>query len=558
MRNETLLLRHGRILTLSESQPQAQAMAIAEGRILAVGGDEEVSRLCGSGVRELDLEGRTVVPGLIDGHAHMEREGLKHIRLPLTGCRTLVEVLDRLAGAAACKPAGEWIVAMPVGTPPYYFDGPAVLEEGRLPNRWELDRAVPDHPVYIMAPFGTWSRVPTRAALNSRALALSGILEGAEARCGGVEFERDEAGRPNGIVIEHNERPTLEFDLLREVPQFSWYDRLEAVRRSMRYYNAAGTTSIYEGHGSYAASIALYQRLWERGDLTVRVSLTISPTWEEIDEAGRIMRDYLGFARGRGLGDEWLRVSGVFIGFGGNACIASLTREALPNTGWAGFVEWNNDAERYEALVTLAAEHDLRVHTVILENLGTVLPILEKLAERFPIRHRRWVMEHVGHLSAADHARVKALGLVCSTIPVYHLWKNGDEYFDAADEGNWVVPHRSLLRAGVPLAFGTDNIPISLFKSMAVARRRQERVTGRTIGPEQRLTGEEALQVCTLGAAHLSFEEGLKGSLEAGKLADLVVLPEDPTRCEAERLEDLPVLATMVGGRFVYENWEGA
>ena len=531
------------------------SLVVCGSHIAAVGTEEDVEPWCGADSRIIDLEGRTVIPGLIDAHAHMEREGLKQVRLSLADARTIDEVLDRIGKEAERRPTGEWIATMPVGTAPYYFDGKSVLAEGRLPNRWELDAVAPDHPVYIMGPFGTWSRAPTTAALNSQGLKISGILDGAEARCGGVEIQRDDAGQITGIIIEHNERPTLEFDLLKAVPRFSWDERLDAVRRSMALYNSVGTTSIYEGHGSYATSVALYQRLWEQRELTVRVSLTISPPWESPDEARRIMRDWLGFARGRGLGDDWLRVSGVYIGFGGNACVAELVREALPDTGWAGFVEWCNDLERYEALVTLAAEHDLRVHTVILESLGTVLPLFERIAERYPIDRRRWVMEHVGQVSHEDHGRVKRLGLIVTTIPTYQLWKNGDDYFDAPDDGDDVAPHRSLMAAGVPVAIGTDNIPFTLFKAMAVARARRERVTGRIIGPDQHLSGLEALKLCTVGAAQLSFEEQSKGSLETGKLADLVVLPEDPTEVDPERLETLSVNATMVGGRFVYENW---
>jgi len=554
--SRAVVLRNGRVVTMAaEAAAPASAIAVAGDRIAAVGGDRAVAQWCTGGARVIDLDGRAVIPGLIDAHAHMEREGLKQVRVDLGGCRSIADVLDRVRRAAAARAPGEWVVTMPVGTAPYYLDGPDALAERRMPDRHELDGAAPRNPVYIMGPFGTWSRVPTHAALNTPALELAGILDGRRARCGGVDILTGDDGLPSGVVVEHNERPTLELDLLRCAPRFDWAERLAAVRRSMGIYNAAGTTSVYEGHGSYAESVALYQRLWERGELTVRVSLTISPTWSEVDEARRVMRDWLGFARGHGIGDQWLRVSGVFIGFGGNACVAELVREALPDTGWTGFVEWHNDLARYEALVTLAAEHDLRVHTVILEDLPTVLPALERVAARFPIRERRWVMEHVGRLSPADHARVKALGLAVTTIPVYQLWKNGDDYFDAPDSGNGVVTHRSLLEAGVPVAIGTDNVPVSLFKAMAVCRERRERASGRVIGPRQRVGGREALALCTANAAWLSFEERCKGTLEPGRLADLVVLPEDPTATDPERLEAMNVEATMVGGRFVHEAW---
>ena len=547
-----LFLRGGDIVTMDVASPRAEAMLVRGGRIVAVGQNDEIAGDLPSGTETVDLDGRCVVPGLIDAHAHMEREGLKDIRISLAGARSLDDVLSRVAAAATTTPKGEWIVTMPVGTAPFYLDGPSALAEGRLPNRRELDGVARDHAVYIMAPFGTWSRVPTHAALNSLALERAGILQGARARCDGVEIACDAQGVPNGIIIEHNERPSLEFDLLKSLPGFTWRQRLEAVRRSMKVYNAAGTTSVYEGHGSYAASVGLYQRLWEERELSVRVSLTISPTWSDPHEARLVMRDWLGFARGRGLGDEWLRVSGVYIGFGGNACTAGLVRDSLPDTGWAGFVEWCNDEEQYAALVCLAAEFDLRVHTVILEDLGRVLPIFERLAERYPIAKRRWVMEHVGQLAPSDHQRVRRLGLIITTIPVYQLWKNGDDYFGAPNEGNEVAAHRSLLEAGIPVAIGTDNIPVSLFKTMAVTRQRRERVTGRCIGPSQRLDGLAALRTCTVEAARLSFEEQIKGSLAPGKLADFVILPDNPATVDERTLETLKPEATVVDGRFVF------
>ena len=540
------------IVTMDAAAPRAEAMLVRGGRIVEVGGNDEIASDLPSGTETVDLEGRCVIPGLIDAHAHMEREGLKDIRISLAGARSLDDILSRVAAVAVSTPKGEWIVTMPVGTAPYYLDGPSALVEGRLPDRRELDEVAPDHAVYIMAPFGAWSRVPTHAALNTLALDRAGILQGSRARCDGVDIECDSDGVPSGIIVERNERPSLEFDLLKSLPGFTWRQRFEAIQRSMKIYNAAGTTSVYEGHGSYAMSVGLYQQLWEERKLSVRVSLTISPTWSNPDEARRIMRDWLGFARGRGLGDEWLRVSGVYIGFGGNACTSELMRESLPDTGWAGFVEWCNDEEQYAALVCLAAEFDLRVHTVILEDLGRVLPIFERLAERYPIARRRWVMEHVGQLAPSDYQRVRRLGLIITTIPVYQLWKNGDDYFDAPNEGNEVAAHKSLLEAGIPVAIGSDNIPVSLFRAMAVTRQRLENVTGRCIGPDQRLDGMAALRTCTIEAARLSFEEDLKGSLAPGKLADFSILSCNPTIVDDRTLETLKPDATVVDGRFVF------
>jgi predicted amidohydrolase YtcJ len=547
------LLAGGRVLTLDARSSVHEALAVAGDRVVAVGSRAEVTRAAPRPARVIELRGATVVPGLIDAHAHMEREGLKRLRLSLAGARSVGEVLDRIGGEARRRPKGDWIVTLPIGEPPFYFGGPAALAEGRLPTRGELDRVAPDHPVYVMGAFGTWGRPPTYAALNTRALALNGVSGATTPACSGVTIERDPSGEPTGVIVEANERPTIEFDLLPAVPRFSGSDRLAALRDSMRLYNAAGTTSVYEGHGSAPATLALYRTLWERGELSVRVSLVVSPTWADAGEAARVMRDWLGWARGRGLGDSWLRVSGIHVGLGGDRQIAALSRRVLPDTGWSGFVESANSLDEYRAYVRLAAEHDLRVHTVILDRLAEVLPVLEEVDATHPLAGRRWVMVHLGRLRPADVPRLRRLGLLVTTIPVYQLWKNGDEYLGEPDGGEHVVPHATLLEAGIPVAAGSDNIPYDLLHAMWAARARQERGTGRVLGPGQRLDGEQSLRLVTSHAASLSFEERVKGTLEPGKLADLAVLSEDPTRVAVDSLRDVQVLLTMVGGRIVHD-----
>jgi predicted amidohydrolase YtcJ len=150
----------------------------------------------------------------------------------------------------------------------------------------------------------------------------------------GRDHRARSVGRASGVIVEHNNRPTVEFDLCPAVPKFAAADRLEAIRRSMPLYNAMGTTSVYEGHGSSPETIACYRQLAEENALTVRTSLTVSPTWNDAEEADRAMRDWLCYARRQGVANEWLRISGVFIGFGDDPVVARLTRKSLPDTGW--------------------------------------------------------------------------------------------------------------------------------------------------------------------------------------------------------------------------------
>jgi predicted amidohydrolase YtcJ len=544
----------GRVLTFDGASTVAEAIAVAGDRIAAVGSDESALSLAGPQCRVIPLSGRTVIPGIVDAHAHMEREGLKQLRLSLAGLTTVQDVLARIATEAARTPKGQWIVTMPVGEPPFYFGGPEALAERRMPDRHELDRVAPDHPVCISGVFGNWGRPPGHTALNSSALRLNGIGPDTKPACSGVVIERDASGAPSGVIVEHNNRPTVEFDLLPAVPKFSAMDRLAGIRRSMPLYNAMGTTSIYEGHGSSPETIACYRQLAQEGALTVRTSLTVSPTWNDAEEADRAMRDWLCYARGQGMGDALFRISGVFIGFGDDPAVARLTRRALPDTGWTGFVESANTPEEYRAYVALAARHDLRVHTIVGDKLAAILPILEDVDRVHPLAGRRWVLEHVGRVRPQDFATLKRLGIFVTTIPPYQIWKNADRYLADSDGGESAVPHRSLLAAGIPVAAGTDNIPYNPFFSVWAMVARQERTTGRVIGPGERLVAEDALRLLTRNGAWLSFDETRKGTLEPGKVADLAVLSRDPRETPVDDLPQVRSLLTMIGGRIVHDD----
>ena len=551
------ILTGGRIQTFDDASSVAEAIAIRGNRIVAVGADQDVRALAGPGTVLIPLRRRTVIPGIIDAHAHMEREGLKQLRLSLAGLRSVGEVLERIAAEARRRPKGQWIVTMPVGEPPFYFGGPATLAEKRMPDRHELDRAAPDHPVCITGVFGNWGRPPGYTALNTLALRLNGIGRESKPACSGVTIERDASGEPTGIIVEQNNRPTVEFDLLPAVPKFSATDRLQAIRASMKLYNAVGTTSVYEGHGSSPETIACYRQLAEEGALSVRTSLTVSPTWHDAREAEHAMRDWLAYAKGRGLGNEWLRISGVFIGFGDDPAVARITRRALPDTGWTGFVESANSADEYRAYVTLAAQHDLRVHTIVVDRLDEILPVLEEIDRQHPLAGRRWVLEHVGRVHPSNVPKLARLGIYVTTIPVYQLWKNADRYLADPDGGETAVPHRTLIGAGIPLSAGTDNIPYNPFFTVWASVARKERTTGRVIGPGERLDVEGALRLLTRNGAWLSFDEGQKGTLEPGKLADLAVLSHDPGATAVDELPQIRALLTMVDGRIVHHDpWD--
>ncbi|MFD4838822.1 amidohydrolase [Achromobacter sp. NPDC058515] len=546
-----LVLRNARIHTFHAAHPLARAIALEDGRVVAY--DDAALALADRGARVIDLQGATVIPGINDTHAHMEREGLKTLRPSLAEARSVEDVLRVVREQARSTPAGEYIVTMPVGTPPYFFGGAAQLAEGRLPTRQELDAAAPAHPVYIPAPFGNWGKPPGSAALNSLALARNGLTPASRPRCGGIELGRDEAGELDGIIVERNARPAVEFDLLPDVPRFGFADRLKGLRISQQRYHAKGVTSIYEGHGCAPETISVYRKLWEDGELTMRSTLVVSPAWSDLAEAARAMRDWLAAARGRGLGDPWFRVSGIHIAYGGDPVVACCARANLPDTGWSGFVEQAVTPADFRALCLLAAEHDLRVNVIVSDKLHEVAPVLREVDARFPLAGRRWVVQHIARSRIDDLRALKALDVLVTTIPTYFLWKGGAAYLDEPDGGNGVAPHATMLELGLDLSLATDNIPYDPFHTLWVAGARRERLTGRVIGAGQALSARDALHAFTVAGARLSFDEDWKGPLAPGFAADLAVLDRDPLQLPPDAWREAQCAMTVVGGRIVHE-----
>ena len=548
------ILTSGHVITLDSRMNEAEAIAIKGSRILAVGSSNDIGYLKGPNTRVIDLTGEAVIPGIIDAHAHMEREGLKALRLSLTGARSITEILDRISAETQKTPKGEWIVTMPVGEPPFYYDELETIAEHRMPNRWELDRAAPDHPVCIMAAFGNWGAPPCYWALNSRALTLNGITAKTNPAFDTTEIEMEQVtGEPTGVIIEHSARPIAPFDILKAVPKFTYEERLTGLEESMRLYNAVGTTGIYEGHGSAPETLSLYRDLWEKNALTVRTRLTVSPTWRAIEQAGELMRDQLAHARGKGLGDKWLTISGVFIGLMGDTALREVSLDALPDTGWSGFIEPATSFDEFRGLAHLCAQNNLRLHTIVSGRIDKIIPILEEIDAAHSLVGRRWMVEHIDLVMPGHIAALKRLGVLVTTIPVSTIWQRGADLHNHPELVSHVAPLHSMLEAGVTIASGTDNIPHNPFYTLWVMMARAERMSGTVIGPDQRLTALQGLRTLTIEGAHLSFEENDRGSIEPGKLADLAVLSADPTQIPMDQVQDVRATLTIVDGDIVHD-----
>ena len=554
MTGPDLILYGGNVITVDPALHIAEAVAITVDRITAVGNTSDVRRLAGTDTRLVDLRGRTVVPGLVDAHAHMDREGLKSLFPSLAGARSIDDVLQRIETLVKAAAPGDWIVTMPLGEPPYYFDVPGSLREKRFPTRRDLDRVAPRNPVYIRAIWGYWRHtLPLVSIANSAALRLAGVTRDTVPPWDGIQIEKDPAGEPTGIFVEQTYIPVVELSLMAAAPRFTQQDRAQGLRESMKIYNATGTTSVVEGHGVADEVMRVYDDAARRGELTVRAHLTQSPSWGAADVTTIETRLAAWKPRiaGRGSGDAFLRVAGL-VAEANPTSDGAIRARATPYTGWAGF---SYDAalprEQLRTVLLAAAREDIR----ILSMGPGLLDLYEEVNRVVPIRDRRWVIEHIGILTADEIGRIRDLGLVLTTHTNRYLYKEG-ELFRAqvgSDAEDTIVPLRRLKEAGVHVALATDNVPPSLFLPVWQAVARVGRSTNRVIAPAQRLSRADAIRAATLEGAYLTFEEDQKGSIEPGKLADIVVLSDDPMTCAETRIRDITAEMTIVGGRIVHE-----
>ena len=416
--------------------------------------------------------------------------------------------------AAAGTGKGEWIVLMPMGAPPHeYVSRPEELREGRFPTREDLDAVAPDHPVYIRAVWGWWSRRPFPSVANSLALVRAGVTRDTPSPHN-VEILKDGRGEPTGVFLERNFVPVLEYTLFRDLPRFRYEDRVESVRLGSQAYLAAGTTSLYEGHGLTPTVIRAYRENAENGVLPIRMHAPVSMQAPFDDRRlADLMYHYAGVAGGRGRGDDNFRVEGINLG--GTPTAPSRThRGGYPYEQWAGHFYQAMTQERFVKLGTEAARLGLRVNCVVSRDLEYALAAYEAIDKVVPIRERRWVMIHVNQASDGQIRRMKALGVIATVVPGF-LWMAGDRY--GLDKlGGEGIPIRRLLDGGVPVALSTDGVPYSMLWTAWEAIARWDEDGQRALG-ESGLTREEALRMSVQSGHRLMWNEDRFGSIEREK-----------------------------------------
>jgi len=542
LRRADLVLCNGKIVTMDAAATVADAVAVAGDRILATGARSDVESLIGEETQVIDLRGRVALPGFIDTHVHIDCTAT-HTKLA-TSCHippvdyvavlgaadSRDAILDSVKAQAQQTPKGEWIIGQ----------GRFILEtDGNSPTRRQLDEVAPHHPVMI--------RYSAHAQLlNSRALEAAGISRDApsqaelDAVAPAARIRRDPAsGEPTGVVNE-----CVDWILGMRNP---WsYEALRgAIEATCREAVGFGVTGIHE-FVSWPASARIYQELHRAGALPLRVQLCPC-VWGLYQTADLDSLVKLGIQTG--FGNDWLKFGSVKIFVDG---------EGRDEQGVAR--EWTRiDQGHLNDLVLAAHRGGIRVmmHATSREGQGMAIEAVEAALKAVPRSDHRHRIEHfAGDYWPEGLARLKRAGIIPVPTPYSSLGWFGDAWLDESRPGDKAVPYRSLVEEGfMPPGnsdcMGTEPEALNPWWSIWCTVTRKTR-SGRTICPEEGLGVMDAIRLYTTHSAYAGFEEALKGSIEPGKLADLVVLSEDPFEIPPDGLKEIRVVKTLIGGEVVH------
>ncbi len=526
-----LIIYNANIYTVNPAQPRATALAIANDRIVAVGSDAEIDAVRLPNAQRVNLAGAFVMPGMIDAHLHLQWTGLGMQSVNVFEAPSIEAVVARVRERAQRTPPGKWITGE--GWTQDVWDPP------RFPTAGDLDAATQAHPVMLSAKSGHASWV------NSVALRVCGITAGTVDPPGG-QIVRDVHGNPTGVLLENAMALVA-----RHVPPPTPAQEEEATLDAMRAMNRVGLTGAHcmDGGEVSLRSFNTYQRLREQGRMTLRVVKQLGvEVFDTVLRAG--IRS--------GFGDAWLRIGGIKIFSDGalgphTAAMLEPYENEPANYGISTF-----EREQLAETVMRCNQHGLAavIHAIGDRANHDALDAFEVAARQVGGAHVRNRIEHAQLVHPDDIARFAALGVVASMQPIHAI---GDMRMADVCWGQrcrTAYAWRALAEAGARLAFGSDS-PVESFNPFlglhaAVTRRRLDGYPApQGWYPEQRLTIEAAIQAYTIGAAYAGGMERDIGSLEPGKLADLVVLSRDVTRCEPDALLDTTVQRVLLNGEWL-------
>jgi len=522
--NADTVLLNGKILTIDNQFSTREALAIREGKIVALGTSAEMKKLAGPKSRAIDLQSRTVIPGLIDNHMHAIRAAQTFsTEVNWIGAPSLAEALGRIHDAAQTMKPSSWLIVV---TPPATTDA---FKEHRRPTQAELTAAAPNNPVYVQLGYG-WAMMTPRAfeALN--------IKNDADLP-GGAKLEKDASGKPTGVVTG-NMVPV--FDLL---PKPTFEEQVEGTKEFFRELNRLGLTGVVDPGGNNVTpeSYQTVFKVWRDKQLTMRIvySLCGITPGHEFEE----YKNYLAMMP-MGFGDEMLRFNGIG------------ERITWAMNGISGQAP-RADLDKYYEIARWAAEHDLglTMHWDSEKNVKQLLDVFERVDKEFPIANLRWTIAHLNDGSAATFQRMKALGVGWTMQDM--MYNDGDQL--VAKEGPQAAqrmpPVMTAKKIGIVVNAGTDAHRVSTYNPFTVL---QWLIDGKTAtghalrGPEETPSRADALRFYTMGSAWVAHDENKRGSLEIGKFADLAVLSQDFMTEPVDEIGKNSSLLTMVGGKIVY------
>ena len=523
-----LILHNGNIVTMNPKAPRAQALAIARGRILAVGSDAEVVNLATISSKKVELGGKTLLPGFIDAHSHPAQAGVMHLRMVDCDLRSISAIQAALRERAAKTPAGEWVLG-------FKYDDTKIAD-GRPLTIADLDAALPDHPVHIE------HRGGHTVYCNSLAFLRAGIDLKTPDPAGGKIDHDPVTGKLSGRVAES---ARALFDKV--IPEkLTRDDHRQGVQLISKMLAKTGITSATEAQGTPTDLLA-YQDAHESGDLLFRAYCFINYRYVDSMIAAGVRT---------GLGNEWVRVGAMKL-----VCDGSISeRTARLSTPYEGrpndygiLVMTEEELYTYGRKAHLAG-WQIGTHANGDVGIDTTLRVYERLQKESPRRDPRFRLEHCTLVNDDLVRRIAALGAIPTPFSTYVYYHGEKMRFYGAERLNHMFALRSFLDAEIRATQASDYPPGEFAPMMAL----QSEVTrtdskGNVWGPKQRITVEEAIRVGTIHGAYASYEENLKGSLETGKVADLVVLGRDPFEEDPSTLVTIPVERTMAGGRWTFE-----
>ncbi|MDE2662460.1 MAG: amidohydrolase [Gemmatimonadota bacterium] len=516
------------VYTVDDANPRAEALAVRNGRFLAAGSNDDIANLIGPRTERIDAGGGTVVPGFIDAHNHPSSAGMRHLTEVDMNIRTIEGMKSALRERAQNTPPGEWVVG-------FLYDD-TKIEEGRPLNRRDIDEAVPDHPVQVTHRGGHTS------VYNSKAFELAGITVDTPDPTGGHFYRED--GELTGKVASLARRP-----LQRLVPGGSTReDRQAGVALIGQLMSAAGITSVHETGGNSQGLTAL-QDAYDAGDLRFRMYYFPS--------GGSLLFSALKQAGVRtGFGDENLRIGAVKYSADGSAS----ERTMAMRTPYVGRPDDYGISTMTQEDIDRAVDDAVRagfqiaIHANGDKTIDMCLNAYERVQREIPQADPRFRLEHCSLVDDPLLQRIKDVGAIPTPFYTY-IHFHGNKWGEyGAEKMEWMFAHRRFLDYDIPVAGASDYPPGPFEALMAI----QSMVTrtdmqGREWGPSQRISVPEALRICTINGAHASFEEHIKGSITGGKLADYVILGDDPHTADPYAIKEIEVVRTVVGGRTTHE-----